>query len=179
MTESTDFNTVNQLELDNTGDDGFVFKLDNTGNALLYSTYLGGNNADDAADVAVDDDGRAFIAGDSASSDFPLTVGAHDSTTVARDYFLTVLSVSGTMPGIRDVRGRHGPGVRQAVDIDEIGNAYILGTSNDPLNSPEANALQGDTEGTLNDLYVDSDCPRRHGRGLRFDLRHPRRRRRL
>jgi hypothetical protein len=52
-------------------DDGFLAKLNPTGTSLLYSTYLGGESLDDAAAVAVDAAGHAYVEGDTASVDFP------------------------------------------------------------------------------------------------------------
>lgn len=52
--------------------DGFLAKLNPSGTALLYSTYLGGENLDAASAVAVDAAGHAYVAGDSASANFPM-----------------------------------------------------------------------------------------------------------
>ncbi|HEY8186188.1 MAG TPA: SBBP repeat-containing protein [Pyrinomonadaceae bacterium] len=51
--------------------DGFLAKLNASGTSLLYSTYLGGANLDDASAVAVDAGGQAYVVGDTASADFP------------------------------------------------------------------------------------------------------------
>ena len=53
------------------GLDGFLTKLNPTGSALLYSTYLGGNNTDEGSAVRVDDAGHAYVAGWAASTNFP------------------------------------------------------------------------------------------------------------
>src|SRR2546425_1545635 len=59
------------------GSDAFVTKLDATGSALLYSTYLGGSGGDGGMfRIAVDSLGNAYVAGHTASTDFPVTVGA-------------------------------------------------------------------------------------------------------
>ena len=59
-------------------EDAFVVKLNAAGNALVYATFLGGNNADHALDIAVDGNGAAYVVGDTISSDFPTTAGAYD-----------------------------------------------------------------------------------------------------
>jgi len=55
--------------------DAFVSKFDAKGN-LVYSTYLGGSGTDVANAIAVDAQGNAYVAGFTASSDFPVTSGA-------------------------------------------------------------------------------------------------------
>ena len=51
--------------------DGFLAKLNPSGTALMYSTYLGGKNLDLAIAVAVDAGGQAYVVGGTASADFP------------------------------------------------------------------------------------------------------------
>lgn len=51
--------------------DAFVTRLNATGTALLYSTFLGGANADSGNAIAVDAAGNAYVTGATLSSDFP------------------------------------------------------------------------------------------------------------
>src|SRR5947209_2822509 len=60
--------------------DAFVAKLDPTGSTLLYSTYLGGSNFNDATGIAVDAAGNAYVTGSTFSNDFPTTAGAFQPT---------------------------------------------------------------------------------------------------
>jgi uncharacterized protein (TIGR03437 family) len=60
--------------------DAFVSKLDPTGSHLLYSTYLGGSEADVAYGIAVDSTGAAYISGGTGSPNFPTTPGALQTT---------------------------------------------------------------------------------------------------
>jgi len=50
------------------GRDAFVTKISGSSLTLTYSTYLGGNSADEAWDIAVDDIGNAYITGDTYST---------------------------------------------------------------------------------------------------------------
>ena len=54
-------------------EDGFLSRLDLGATALLYGTYLGGSGDDSATTVASDSSGRAFVAGTTESSDFPVS----------------------------------------------------------------------------------------------------------
>ena len=46
-------------------------KLNSTGSALVYSTYLGGSDDDEAYGIAVDSSGNAYVTGFTHSTDFP------------------------------------------------------------------------------------------------------------
>src|SRR5712692_937462 len=63
QTGSADFPTMNPLQPANAGgfSDGFVTKINPTGSALVYSTYLGGSGDDWGAGIAVDSGGDAYI----------------------------------------------------------------------------------------------------------------------
>ena len=98
LAESTNFpTTTNALnETPNGGYDLFVAKIHTNGQALNYSTYLGGTGHDYRCYIAVED-GYAYITGEMASTDFPTTVNAYDSTYNGgmRDSFVTKLNLAG------------------------------------------------------------------------------------
>ena len=81
--------------------DAFVTKLNVSGAALLYSTYLGGSRGDFARSIAVDTMGNAYVTGSTSSVDFPTTAGAFDTIlgclgcSSFDDAFMTKLDVSG------------------------------------------------------------------------------------
>lgn len=56
--------------------DAFVFKLNKTGTACVYSTYFGGNKEDYSKDLTIDNDGNIYILGTTNSNVFPTTPGA-------------------------------------------------------------------------------------------------------
>lgn len=63
------------------GRDAFVTVMNPTGSALVYSTFLGGTGDEFwTAAIAVDGDGNAYVAGTTASADFPVTPGAFQAT---------------------------------------------------------------------------------------------------
>ncbi len=62
------------------GQNAFVTMLATAGNGLMYSTYLGGSNADYGYAIAVDKSWNAYVVGNALSSDFPVTPGAFQSS---------------------------------------------------------------------------------------------------
>ncbi len=82
-TTSTDFPTRSPRQAANAGSyDGFVTELSAAGNALVFSTYLGGTaaeNVDGKGSIAVDNAGNIYVTGETRSANFPL-VSALDST---------------------------------------------------------------------------------------------------
>src|SRR5438445_323495 len=77
--------------------DAFVTKLDPAGSTLLYSTFLGGSRDDVGFGIALDAAGDAYVTGFAASSDFPTSVGALDtSQNGSDDAFVTKLNPAGS-----------------------------------------------------------------------------------
>jgi len=72
FTNSTDFPVVAALYENYEGglSDVFIAKIDNSGSNLVYSTYLGGNDIDDAYGIAIDTAGNAYVTGRTYSEDY-------------------------------------------------------------------------------------------------------------
>jgi hypothetical protein len=76
LTTSTNFPTLHPMQATYGGGSGghgdaFVTKLNPTGSALVYSTYLGGSVGDEGDAIAVDTSGNAFVTGSTSSVNFP------------------------------------------------------------------------------------------------------------
>ncbi len=98
---STDFPTTAGSVQPNFGGgtrDAFVAKLSPDGSTLEYATYLGGERFDDAAGIAVDADGNAYVVGATGSVAFPTTDQSLQPTIASdsRDAFLAKLSPDGS-----------------------------------------------------------------------------------
>src|SRR4029077_7755715 len=86
------------------GADGFVGKMNASGGAVLYSTFLGGNGEDAATSIAIDSTGRAYITGSTLSTNFPTTGDAQQTAfkgggvarTAVGDAFFARLSPTGS-----------------------------------------------------------------------------------
>lgn len=97
-TASRDFPTTpGALQPDLGGaEDIFLTKLHHDGNALLWSTYLGGESKENGAALVLDDRERIYVAGWTLSPDFPVTAGGHDAShTGCGDMFLAKLAAAG------------------------------------------------------------------------------------
>src|SRR5579872_3207606 len=113
----------------NSGDlfgDAFIAVVNPSGSALLYSTYLGGNADDGGLGIALDAQGKIYIAGNTLSTNFPATPGAFQSKFGGQktngngvaairagaffgDVFYTVFSeLSSTPPAITSVTNAFG-----------------------------------------------------------------------
>ena len=112
FTDSSDFNTtVGAFDTShNGGRDVFITKLNATGTARLYSTFLGGGSADEGRNVALDAAGNAYVAGITESNAGIASAGAFDtSLNGGRDIFVAKLNSTGSTPHIRHLsrRQRH------------------------------------------------------------------------
>jgi hypothetical protein len=91
-----------------------------------YSTYLGGSNVDEAADIAVDSSGAAYIAGCTFSVDFPV-VNQYQGRQGALDLFVTKLSPSGNTILYSTYIGGSLDDFCDGIAIDSNGAAYVTG----------------------------------------------------
>ncbi len=116
---------------------GFVTKVNPSGSALVYSTYLGGGNADAGSAIAVDASGSAYIAGSTSSIDFPTTPGAVQSHFAGqfKDGFVTKLNPAGTALVYSTFLGGGSDDYSSGIAVDANGNAYVTG-STDSINFP-------------------------------------------
>ncbi len=106
--------------------EGFVSKLNATGSALVYSTYLGGNGIDGVSGIAVDAAGNAYVTGNANSADFPVTPGAFDTekSHFFTDCFITKLTSDGSALTYTTFLEAW----CTEIDVDGDGNAYVTGS---------------------------------------------------
>ncbi|HMG97376.1 MAG TPA: SBBP repeat-containing protein [Gaiellales bacterium] len=103
-------------------------KLNPTGSALTYSTFVGGTQVDNGQQVSVDSGGNAYVLGFTSSTDFPTTPGAFDTTANgAFDATVTKLNPAGSALVYSTYLGGAGFDNGSDVTVDGGGNAYIAG----------------------------------------------------
>ena len=131
-TTSADFpKTDGALQPTSAGEaDAFVSKVNPTGTALVYSTYLGGKLDDGALGIAVDDAGSVVVTGYTDSTDYPTTSGANQRAFGGQgDGFVTRLNAAGTTLVYSTLVGGNRADEGDWVVLDRSGNAYITGTT--------------------------------------------------
>src|SRR5581483_3899629 len=110
--------------------------------ALVYSTFLGGTNVDNANAIALDASGSAYVAGNSSSADFATTSGAAQ-TVLKGTYnaFVTKLSANGSTWIYSTLLGGSKSDAATSVAIDQLGRAVVGGYTTSP-DFPVTGALQ-------------------------------------
>ena len=158
ITDSTDFPvTAGAYDVSHNGeDDAYVCKFNTNGTALLYSTYLGGSGAETGAkSLALGADGSAYIAGSTASADFPVTSGAHDASYNGnQDAFVARLTADGSGLAYSTFLGGAlslDSGKAIAVRGDDF---YLVGETADAADFPVTPVSFDTTYGGLGDTFV-------------------------
>lgn len=150
--------------------DGFVAKVNPTGQALVYSSFLGGGSIhgintglDVANGIAVDSSGDAYVTGASDSASFPTTPGAfqtsctncgsfNSSSDAVIDAFVTKINASGTGLAYSTYLGGHQRDVGSAIAVDSSGNAYVTGRAVSSDFPTSAQALKSGNGGVLKSI---------------------------
>jgi hypothetical protein len=113
--------------------DALVSKINSTGSALVYSTYLGGSGNDYAYGLAVDSSGNAYVTGDTTSTNFPTTNGAFQAANAGNgDVFVAKLNATGSNLIYSTYLGGSNYDNPQGLVVDASGNAYVAGRSVSP-----------------------------------------------
>ena len=150
-TTSTDFpTTANPLQGNQPKEDIFVSKLNPAGDTLLYSTYIGGNEDDHPWDIALDNDGRITIAGETESTNFP-TTNAYDSSqaggtcdgALCDDVFVAQLSLDGSALRYSTYLGMGADDEARALTIGSGGLIYVTGFTKSSTFPTTANPYDG------------------------------------
>ena len=130
-TYADDFPTVNPIQaahaVDKGNTDAFLTKFNSAGTALVFSTYLGGNEGDLGSGVAIDPPGDIYITGTTTSLDFPTTEGAFQTKYVSNPWgssFIAKFNSTGTELSYSTyLRGCQTAGIA----VSASGNAFVTG----------------------------------------------------
>jgi len=153
--------------------DGFVTKINPTGTAFLYSTYLGGSSDDAVFGIAVDANGNAYVTGATSSSDFPTTTGVVQTkfagpatapqppqfrpTFVFGDSFAAKLQSDGSGLVYSTYLGGLGDDGGVGIAVDANGNAFIVGHTMSTDFPVTTGTLQSSFAGSGNEGFAVGD----------------------
>ena len=156
-TSSNNFPTINAYDpIHNQYDDCFIFKLNQTGSGLIYSTYLGGLSWDYSYAIDIDLNGSAYVTGYTRSSDFPTTKGVYSENHNGGTYddvFVTKFNSTGTGLNYSTFIGGSYIDRGYGISVDNIGCAYITGfTSSSDF--PTTDKAFDRSHGGLEDVFI-------------------------
>jgi hypothetical protein len=161
-TYSTNFPIVNALQPTFGGEvDAFVAKINPTGSALIYSTYLGGKFNDLGLGIAVGSAGEAYVTGGTGSPNFPLAGSLEPGGKGTGGTFVSKLNTSGSAfvysSLLSDLLSGSGYNIGTGIAVDSAGNAYVTGYT-DSTDFPIVNALQptfgGEVDAFVAKIYI-------------------------
>jgi hypothetical protein len=155
-TSSTDFPTKNAAQPTIGGDyDAFVTKLNSSGTALIYSTFLGGALFDAGGSIATDSCGNAYVTGITLSPNFPATPNAFQiAPGGGYDAFVTKLNVSGSAFVYSTYLGGSGDEQGNSIALDSAGQAHVGGWTTSPNFPTTPDAFQTTYGGGADDVFV-------------------------
>ncbi len=150
QTLSSNFPTVNPIEGSFNGGiyDAFVTKFSPDGSFLEYSTYLGGSGLDYGFGIAIDQNGNAYVTGETDSPDFP-TINPYQTVQPNLNAFVSKLSPNGSTLIYSTYLGGNADDVGGGIAVDLSGSAYITGytlSANFPTLNP-FQTYQGECDG--------------------------------
>jgi len=131
--------------------DTFISKLAPSGKDLVYSSYLGGSSDDQAADLAIDRTGAAYVLGVTKGG-FPVKNAFRNTPAGEQDGFLTKFAPDGRSLVYSTYLGGAGLDAATSIAVDRSGAAYITGntiSSNWPLKNPYQGKFKGKVDAFL------------------------------
>ncbi len=153
-TDSTDFPVANPIQPSKAdGQDAFITKINPSGSALVYSTYLGGDSGEEGWSIKVDSGGNAYIAGFTASSNFPVANAIQHDRSGIVDAFVTKLNSSGSAFVFSTYLGGSGEDKSFSLALGNNGDIYVSGGTYS-TDFPTASPLQQSNGGGRYDAFI-------------------------
>jgi PKD repeat protein/methionine-rich copper-binding protein CopC len=152
---STNFPTTSDAYQANksTSNDAFMSKFNSSGE-LVYSSFLGGTGQDYGYAITIDKNDNIYITGRTASSDFPITSGAYQTSIAGgADVFVTKFNSAGSL-AYSTYLGGNDTDNGNSVAVDSNGNAYIGGQTKSKNLPVTVGAYQTSNAGVDYDGFV-------------------------
>jgi hypothetical protein len=138
-THSNNFPVSNSVQGSSQGGntDAVIYKLNNTGSNLLWSTYFGGRNSDQANDLALDSSGNVYVTGATDSNNFTRTNGSAGFNSFGNNNaWAAKFNTNGGLIYSTFLTGDNNTNASgNGIAVDSSGNAYIVGVTGKNLNT--------------------------------------------
>ncbi len=138
----------------------FLTELNASGSGLVDSTYLGGSGGEIGEGVAVDDNGNAYLAGLTVSSDFPITTNALQAKNASGGNgtcFITKFPPGAASMTYSTYLGGSGGDICNAIAVDSGGNMYVTGQTQSSDFPVTSNAFQASYTGNADSFVSELD----------------------
>ena len=148
--------TPNAFQTKNAGGwDVIVAKLNSSGNALIYSTYIGGKYNDFGDAMAVDSLGNAHVGGYAFSNNFPVTANAFQSQNGGtwNGIVLELNSAGSALIYSSYLGGNQVDGI-DALGLDSFGDTFVTGFASSTNFPIAGSAFQSTYGGGSDDAYL-------------------------
>ena len=133
--------------------DAFVSKISTDGNQLIYSTLLGGNDTEISQDITVDNNGSAYITGQTRSLNFPIANAVQNTIGGDGDVFITQLNSDGSDLIFSTYYGAVDGDIGNGIVVNDVGDIYVAGSSANQIIGGDAIAPPVGEFPTVNALY--------------------------
>ena len=154
-TFSNDFPIVNGVQTTfGGGEDAFVSKLNAAGNALEFSTYLGGSINDAAYGVALNSQGKIYVAGRTQSTNFPFKFGLQSTLKGGDDIFITALDATAKTLLYSTYLGGTSNDVGYGIKIDSSDSVFVVGQTNSSDFPTTSGALRASPKDSTDGIVV-------------------------
>ena len=127
-TESNDFPTMNPEQPKTAGGiDAFVVKMNPSGSAMVYATYLGGTLEDTGDGIAVDSAGNAYVTGFTQSTNFPTKNPLQPNLAGQFDIYVAKLDPTGSSLVYSTYLGGTDQEQSASIAVNSAGFAFVTG----------------------------------------------------
>jgi PKD repeat protein len=137
--------------------DAFVTKINTSGSALVYSTYLGGTGLDLGNSIAVDSLGETFVGGQTSSIDFPTANSSYSVNSCngcTNSAFVTEFDVAGDALVFSTYLGGTAAQSANAIAVDPNGEAVVTGATSSTDFPTTSNKTQPAYGGGTDDAFI-------------------------
>ncbi len=133
------------------GNDAYLVKFNSNG-VRQWSTYLGGNNNDNATSLKIDKQDNIYISGNTSSTNFPVKDALQPANGGGTDAFLTKFNSDGNLLW-STYYGNTGTENGRHINVGIDGFVYLSGITNSAIGIASGNVIQ-ETHGGNNDAFL-------------------------